>query len=165
MRTLIVTAAVLLTATSTALAGGWATVELSSTPDQAAAGPWQVDLTVMQHGVTPLEDIKPVVTINDGTGVRKFPAVATGRSGVYRANVVFPHEGRWRYAIWDGFSQRHTYPPVDIGEAAATASAPRPAPGDDGLPWTALLVAIAAGLLAAGLTVLVQRRRTPGLTS
>ena len=45
-----------------ALAGGWATVKLSSTPDGAEAGaPWVVNLTVLQHGVTPLRSCLAVL--------------------------------------------------------------------------------------------------------
>lgn len=44
---------ILLAVPAGALAGGWATVGLSSTPDGAAAGrPWHLELTVLQHGRT-----------------------------------------------------------------------------------------------------------------
>ena len=59
---------------ATALAGGWATVKLSSLPTGKAAGqPWVVDITVLQHGLAsqPLCCLSPTVTI------RK---VTTGRS-------------------------------------------------------------------------------------
>jgi hypothetical protein len=47
--------AVALIAPTTSLAGGWATVGLSSLPDGAQPGEaWVVDLTVLQHGRTPL---------------------------------------------------------------------------------------------------------------
>ena len=39
------------------------------------------------------------------------------------------------------------------------ASAPATAAGEDGFPWTALLVALLAGLAAAGLTTTLRRRR------
>ena len=41
--------------TAAASAGGWATVAMSSHPSKANPGkPWTVDLTVLQHGQTPL---------------------------------------------------------------------------------------------------------------
>ncbi len=44
-----------------ALAGGFATVGLSSTPDGLAPGaPWNVELEILQHGRTPLDDVSPV---------------------------------------------------------------------------------------------------------
>ena len=120
MRKLVVAlavAAVLLPAA--ALAGGWATVQLSSTPKGSQAGtPWVVSLTVLQHGVTPLAGVKPEVRIAQGNLRRSFAARPTGTTGVYRARVVFPRAGVWRWTIWDGFSREHTYPPVRIAPAA-----------------------------------------------
>ena len=47
-----------LTAPATSLAGGFATVGLSSLPGDARPGEaWVVDLTVLQHGRTPLEGV------------------------------------------------------------------------------------------------------------
>ena len=110
-------AAVLLPAA--ALAGGWATVQLSSTPKGAQAGtPWVVNLTVLQHGVTPLAGVTPEVRIDQGTVRRVFTARPTARTGVYRARVVFPRAGTWRWTIWDGFSREHTYAPVRIAPSA-----------------------------------------------
>ena len=63
---------------ATALAGGWATVKLSSTPDGAEAGaPWVVNLTVLQHGVTPLAGIHPEVRISQGKLRRVFAVART----------------------------------------------------------------------------------------
>ena len=45
-------AALALASASTALAGGWATVKLSSSPKGLSAGdPWVVDIRVLQHGL------------------------------------------------------------------------------------------------------------------
>ena len=111
MRRLVVTAVVVaVLVPATALAGGWATVQLSSTPKGARAGvPWVVDLTVLQHGVTPLAQVRPEVRIAQGTLARTFLARPTAKTGVYRARVVFPRAGTWRWSIWDGFSRTHTY--------------------------------------------------------
>ena len=98
-----------------ARAGGWATVQLSSTPTGAKAGqPWVVTVTVLQHGRTPLHGVKPTVTISNGTKSVVFKAVPAGKPGVYRARVVFSKPGTWTYLIWDGFTQTHTYAPVRI---------------------------------------------------
>ena len=98
-----------------AWAGGWATVQLSSTPKGTKAGkPWVVTLTVLQHGRTPLVGVKPTITISSGTKRTTFKAVPAGKPGVYRSRVVFSKPGTWTYAIWDGFTQTHTYAPVRI---------------------------------------------------
>jgi hypothetical protein len=146
-------------------AGGWATVSLSSTPEGTPPGkPWVVDLEILQHGVSPLEGVQPTVILTKGSTTRTFQAKATGKPGIYRASAVFPTAGDWRYAIDDGFSRRHEYPPVSIGDGGpAVAAAPAPAAPaaatDDGTPWFALAAALLAGLAAAGLALVLQRRQ------
>jgi hypothetical protein len=160
-----VTAAVVLVLPGAAHAGGWATLELSSTPDGVRAGQeWVVDLKVLQHGRTPLEDATPSVTISRrGTDVsRKFAAHKTGQAGVYRATVVFPNAGDWKYAVDDGFTQVHAYPAVRIAPEAQAQAAPArqttAAGRDGGFPWE-VAAALAIGLAAAVMTLALQRRR------
>jgi hypothetical protein len=121
---------VALTGASTALAGGWATVKLSSSPKGVSADePWVVDITVLQHGLAtqPLSGLKPTVTIRkvaqrSTSAARKpltFRARPTSRIGVYRARVVFPSAGTWRYEVFDAFTEyggarTHTFAPVKI---------------------------------------------------
>jgi hypothetical protein len=130
-RSLVVVAAAALVLASTALAGGWATVKLSSLPKGLSAGePWVVDITVLQHGLAtqPLSCLKPTVTIRRIGAARSasatlesrtFRARPTSRIGRYRARVVFPSAGTWRYAVYDGFveyggARTHTFAPVKI---------------------------------------------------
>src|SRR3954454_4081516 len=151
MRRVLVALSLLLLFAPAAHAGGWATVSLSSTPTETH---WPVDLTVLQHGVTPLDELQPVVTISNGATTKEFAAKPTGKPGTYRADVVFPSAGRWTYKIDDGFisGMPHTYAPVQIGEAAPAAT------GDDGpnllwlLPGIALLLAAAALLIGPRLS-------------
>ena len=155
---LVVAAAGLLGLPAAAMAGGWATVTLSSTPDDLGPGaPWNVEMTILQHGRTPLDGVEPSITLTNGaTGKTEYVAAKpTGRPGVYEARAVFPDAGRWTYAVDDGFSRVHDYPAVTIGGAA---SAPAAA-GGDGFPWTALLVSLLAGLAAVGVTAVLRRRR------
>ena len=105
----------LLAAPAVAGAGGFATAGLSSTPEGVAPGqPWKVDITVLQHGRTPLEGLTPRVRISSGDKTREFAAKPTGKPGVYRAEVVFPRAGRWDYEVLDGFNDAmpHTFPAV-----------------------------------------------------
>ena len=135
---LIVAAFVALACASTALAGGWATVKLSSSPKALTADePWVVDITVLQHGLAsqPLCCLKPTVTIRRVGPVRTtsslakksltFRARSTSRSGVYRAKVVFPSAGTWRYEVFDGFTEyggarTHTFRAVKISASKDT---------------------------------------------
>ena len=139
---------------ATAAAGGWATVRLSSTPDAVAAGAtWSVDIEVLQHGRTPLDGIHPTVTITSGGESRTFTTRPTGRPGTHHARVTFPRAGTWSYVVDDGFSARHGYPPVRIGDAAGAAR------GRETVAHERLLLATLAGLATAGLTLLAARGR------
>jgi len=137
-----------------ASAGGFATVGLSSLPpdDLEAGGTWSVDLTVLQHGQTPLENIHPTVTLRgeDGAVAGPFAAVATPGAGVYHAEVRFPSSGTWRYEIDDGFTQVHTFKPVEVGPSSAPSSFPA-------LPVGGIALAL---LLAAALALFVRRNRS-----
>lgn len=138
-----------------ASAGGWATVQLGSTPYGIGSGEtWSTDLTVLQHGRTPLDGVSPTVTISNGTLERVFPAVATGAPGVYRVAVVFPSAGTWSWKIWDGFSQTHTYAPVVIGATGGAAAA-----DDVDLGWWVAGIAAGLALLMAGLVTSTRMRR------
>ena len=158
MKKLLLVLAVAAVAVPAATAGGWATVGLSSLPP-AGLGPkdtWSVDVTVLQHGMTPLAGVTPIVRIRDDGGkvVDTFTATPTGRTGVYHADVSFPDEGTYSYEVYDGFTtyggaRTHTFKPVAIG------------PADDGLPYGWLALALGAGLALAAGTVLALRRRTP----
>ena len=147
-----------------ASAGGWAMVELSSTPDGLAPGkPWNVDISVLQHGFRPLNGVRPTVTIAsaDGSVRRTFPTRPTGRAGVHRASVTFPRAGTWRYVVDDGFTMRHPYPPVQIGAGGgAEASASGARGGGGGLAFDRLGLAALAGLLGAGLALAPERLRS-----
>jgi hypothetical protein len=152
MRVLVGALLALLIVPTSALAGGFATVGLSSTPDGTRPGePWDVEVTILQHGRSdaPLIGVNPAVIVSkdDGSSLRRFDAMPTDRPGVYRASVVFASAGTWRYRVNDGFAGAiHTYPPVEIGDGSASAVVP--VSGSHGGPnvWLAVLAAVVAGL-------------------
>ena len=160
-RLLLAVPLALLALAPSAFAGGWATVGLSSTPSGTEPGdPWVVDVTVLQHGRTPLEGVQPKVTIINGDARETFAAKPTGKPGVYRASVVFPTAGRWTYEVDDGFisGQPHTFPAVEIG-TPASAPVAATTTSDDGGPNLLWLVSGIALLLAAGALVVRGRVR------
>jgi hypothetical protein len=131
-----------------------------------------VDITVLQHGRTPLEGVTPRVQISSGDATREFAAKPTAKPGVYRARVVFPSAGRWDYVVFDGFNDQlpHTFPAVRIGDGAespaapspAQAPAPAPAPPDDGGMAAGWLWGAGLVLLLALVVLLADRdRRRP----
>ena len=157
---LAVAAVTAVTLTAAASAGGWATVGLSSLPPSGlkAEQAWPVDITVLQHGQTPLAGVTPVVRVRDDGGkvVKSLTATPTGRTGVYHANVTFPGDGTYSYEVYDGFTQyggarTHTFKPVAIGAA------------DGGFPsgWLVLVLALGLAAVLAAATILTLRRRRP----
>jgi hypothetical protein len=128
-----------------AQAGGWATVELDHAPSGIVAGtPWRATLIVKQHGVTPLDGVKPSVRIANAAGVvRTFPARAAGRPGHYVADVTYPAAGTWRTRIYDGFTDAspHRLSPMNVAGAYA-------APG--GFPWEQTIAIAFVALLWIG---------------
>ncbi len=159
MRKLLLTLAVAAIAAAVlipgASAGGSATVGLSSLPPSGLEPNqnWPVDVTVLQHGDTPLAGVTPIVRIRDGGGkvVESFTAKPTGKTGVYHAVVRFPGSGTYAYEVYDGFvtyggAQTHTFKPVEIGT-----------PGDS-FPYLPLGLALGLALLAATATVVYLRR-------
>jgi hypothetical protein len=146
-------------------AGGFATAGLSSMPTGVRPGqPWKVELTVLQHGRTPMAGLEPRIVIRSGDTRREFAAVPAGKPGVYRAEVVFPSAGRWDYRVLDSFNDGmpHTFPAVRIGDgAAATPAAAKPAPDDGGVATGWLWGAGAALVLALALLAGDRLRRRP----
>jgi len=168
--TLLVAASLL--AAGTAGAGGWATVQLSSTPTGLAAGePWDVDVTVLQHGnpETPVPDASPTLTLRNGRTGQEivYTATPTGAPGVYHVRAFFPEAGVWRFEIFDGFTEyggarTHTYAPVTIVEPASLAPAPPSAPGPDVAAtgsFPALEVALGLGLALCAVAIGLATRR------
>ncbi len=182
MKKILFTAVLACLLAPAATAGGWATVGLSSLPpsDVRAGGTWNVDVTVLQHGRTPLEGVQPTIALRseDGDVAGPFAAAPTGEPGVYHAVVRFPAAGTWTYTVDDGFSQVHTYAPVTVGEPAVAQpetpkadAAPKPDIAPDVAPaaespgsstLVALVAVAVAFALAAGAMLALRRQRQPG---
>jgi hypothetical protein len=170
----VIAAALALPAAATA--GGWATVGFDPPPDTLAPGDtWEVELTVLQHGRTPLEGVRPrvIVSKEEGGEEATFVGSPTDEPGVYRANVVFESAGEWKLVVDDDFSARHTFPAVQVGKgskeaatepvaAVSTAAATPPPAGDDGPDLLLAFGAAALAALAAGLGAAYLQRRSGG---
>jgi hypothetical protein len=156
MRLLLSVVAASLLLPAIALGGGFATAGLSSTPAGVKPGePWNVDVTILQHGRTPMTNVKPAVLVVGPDGVeQRFAGSRTDEPGVYRARVVFPEQGRYSYSVDDGFTNAmpHNFPAVTIGGAAPTSAVA----GSDDLPWWPLLL---LAPVLAGVGVFLVRRR------
>jgi hypothetical protein len=164
MRYLIVLSAIAtaLAMSAAASAGGWATVGLDPLPTGVGPGDtWNTEMTVLQHGRTPLEGLRPTITITlDGTDdSRQFVATPTGKAGVYRSSVVFPEAGAWRIVADSTFGESMlTYGPVMIGPDSGTTPSSFPV-----LPVVAVGAALAliAAVVLGALGFRRSRRLTP----
>jgi hypothetical protein len=137
-----------------ALGGGWATAGLAPPDDGVGPGDtWNAQITILQHGMTPLNGVSPTVTIRNGSTTKTFKATPAGEPGKYVAKVVFPSGGSWTYEVYDGFTQyggakTHTFPAVTIGAAD----------GDGGFPWMTTTAVIALVVLLGLLGYVLARR-------
>jgi hypothetical protein len=158
--------------TGTANAGGWATVELGAMPTSLVSGePWNVELIVKQHGVTPMADVTPMVEITDEAGaVHTFPARPTKQVGHYVAEVTFPAAGVWKTRLYDGFTDvmPHRLSPLTVTAPGAPTEpalqyrtdAPAAAASDDGFPWPqTIAIGFVALLFLAGIVATLGRPR------
>jgi LPXTG-motif cell wall-anchored protein len=145
---------------ATAWGGGWATAGVGPPPDGGISPGeiWNAEVTILQHGVTPLVGVSPTLTIrNDSGKAITFPAKPTKKPGVYVAAVKFPSAGKWRYEIYDGFgtyggAKTHTFGPITVGGDTGGSSFPvLPSLGGAAL---ALLAGVA-------LLFLIRRQRRP----
>ena len=160
----LATVATALVASAVAGAGGWATVGLDPLPTGVGPGePWNPEITILQHGQTPLTGLSPTITIthDDSGESQQFVARETDEPGVYEASVVFPEAGSWRIVADSTFGEsRLTYGPVVI---EPNGGPPAGAGSGDDLPVLPLLALLAGSaiLAAAAFGLVRQRRLTP----
>ncbi len=150
--------------TASVLAGGWATVTISDPPaEPTAGGTTTLDLTVLQHGVTPVSWVAiTVVATNAETGAtvagQAKPSGATGR---YTVSLTFPTEGSWTisYAssdlVMEGSQELAVAAPADVATSWSAAASPVV----DGAMLAVLLVLVAGFLGAFGVMVVHDRRK------
>lgn len=149
--------AIALVAVSAAQAGGWATVGVDPLPTGIDAGePWSTEITILQHGRTPLTGLQPLVVVREQTSglEREFRATPSGEPGVYDARVVFPEAGDWNVRVESGWwgEGRLTFGPVPIGDGSGVGAAP------DSFP-AAPVAALALVVALLGAAAFVVRRR------
>lgn len=133
-------------------AGGWAVITLDELPMDVVAGePVTIGFTVLQHGQTPMDDLRPIVT----AGLYKeqeFIAAAKpeGKPGHYTATLTFPQEGEWNWSI-QAFTMDQAMPVLSVAAAAPGAVEP-PAASAEPVPSTSTPMFLAgAAALALGL--------------
>jgi hypothetical protein len=165
MRLLLAVAAlVALAFPATAVAGGWATVQVSPPPGGIDPGePWRATMVVKQHGITPLDDAAPSILIDNGRGeAQQFFAEHAGRPGTYVVNVTFPSKGTWKARVFDGWTDAtpHRLAPIEVPTTGAPAPPRAPdvqhvAAAPAGFPIEKVAAAGAMALIWLGLLMSV----------
>jgi mono/diheme cytochrome c family protein len=142
--------ALLGSAYSQARAGGWAVISLENLPAGVRSGQsFTVRFTVLQHGVTPLSGLEPMIEVeNTATGTRlSFAAQSGTTAGLYEASLTLPEAGEWAWSI-AAFTMVQPMPAISVKPGPALpAGSPKPAASGNS-PLPQLLVSLAAGLSA-----------------
>jgi cytochrome c2 len=139
-----------------ALAGGWAVITLDELPGEIVAEqPFEIGFTVRQHGVTPLDDLTPIVSARQPGSSLTEQAKAQGETGHYVATLTFPQGGEWEWSI-QAFTGNQPMPPLYVNEALVASRNLNQL----SIPANLALLAGSLGLagLAAGLFVALRRK-------
>ena len=95
-------------------------ITLDELPSNVVAGePLSIGFTVLQHGRTPMTDIRPTVTAQlADTEKMVIPAEPKGNPGHYVATLTFPKEGNWEWSI-QAFTMDQRMPVLNVATASA----------------------------------------------
>lgn len=175
--------------TGSALAGGWATIELDELPGEIHAGEtFNLSFMVYQHGKTPVHSligwdpdgptpVEPVISVtNSKTGetIEIMAVPDKSEVGRFHADILFPSEGEWSWTIEPtplaGATELAALtilpelkaPMVETGKTAETAASQTPNSLNATSGWVTVLRWTGGLLLVGGVAMLgvfVSRRR------
>jgi hypothetical protein len=123
----LVAVVALLALTTTATAGGWATVEVDKPVTRVEVDEeMTIEFTLLQHGVTPTDWTKTYLeATNADTGeTLRFDATPLSEVGRWSVNVAFPSAGSWDWSIkTEELMVEGTFPTLEVvGDAAAVST-------------------------------------------
>ncbi len=85
--------------------GGWAAITVGELPDfLVTRHPTQLTFTVRQHGVHPLDGLKPTVEATSGKLTVAAAATPGAGAGQYAATLTPSEPGEWTITIHSGFN-------------------------------------------------------------
>src|SRR5262245_46119942 len=150
-----------------ASAGGWAQVSTKSVPvDPPAGQETTINLTMLQHGRTPVSWPGLIVIATDAVSGKTVSAKAeaTGATGSYVAKLVFPTEGQWTLSfvsndlVMEGSVPLTVAPPVAAAPPAATSPNQPATAAPPIAPLVVVLLAVGAVLAIGGLGLRARGR-------
>lgn len=121
-----------------------------------AGTPWSADVKVMvDQQIVPSDFPAPMIQLlNLDTGrTVEVATAATGKPGIYHADVVFPQKGTWAYSVLD----RAGYRTFDLGQVNVDAKG-TPSGGFD-FPTLPVLGGVLLALLGLSGAALIARSR------
>jgi hypothetical protein len=151
--------------TTAVLAGGWASVTITDPPaDPTAGGETIFDLTVMQHGVTPVSwPAITVVATNAETGATvSGVAKASGAVGHYTVGLTFPTDGAWTIAFASNDLIMEGGQTLAVSAAAPAAASQTTAAGAVDVSMLTVLLMLVLAFVGAIGVMLVRDRRAAG---
>ncbi len=108
---------------SSAAAGGWAVTTVDRFDPPAAGEDLDIGFTILQHGRTPVDVDGVVIFVVDEDGdSTQFAAEPEGTVGRYRATIVFPEPGTYRWSVVQGWFGAQDLGTLEI-EPGGSASA------------------------------------------
>jgi hypothetical protein len=146
---------------SPAVAGGWAVPSFDPLPPVQADTPATIGLTILQHGVHPVDVDGVALVYVDEDGVRhRFAAVPDGATGHHVAEVTLP-AGTYTWSVEAGWFPERDLGTISVDAAPATMRAVPSPGGDGGVSATRMVLRIAlpVATLAAVLLALSGGRR------
>ncbi len=126
-RTVALAALMIAALTGTAYTfGGWAVITVDDLPEYVTAGkPVEIAFTVRQHGVSLMENLRPVVYAKDAKSNIQASAVPGDGAGRYTATLVVPRPGDWTITINSSFmNNQSTLAPITAIAAGTTPPKP-----------------------------------------
>jgi plastocyanin len=126
-RFLVIVALAFAFVASPVAAGGWAVAEIAALPETIRSGEAiTIDIRLLQHGITPVEDGAPSLVATERQTVTKISVdgeKVKDQSGLYRFEVTFPVAGTWKWHVtllpFDGLT---AFPSLQVEQGPASAT-------------------------------------------
>jgi len=139
-------------------AGGWAMASFDEVPDGFQAGvTYDLEYTILQHGVTPVDVGGSQVRMVDASGVvTAFDATPTGETGRYSVSITFPESGTWQWEV-----TMEDFAPHQMGTVEVTPATNAISTSGSWLRWSLpLALVLVIGLVAIQIAELQKTRRS-----